>query len=154
MSGSGHEHGTAWGQRNVSRGDQRSPVRQRDAEALDREVRLRDVRDLNAGSVLCGETGTLGVVVKARETINGRSPFCKFDVSADKPGEGILNLPKRRGGLHQAAKLDGPREIVRRGDHEWEYNCRLAVAGLEPSEPFLALHDRPPVTHDVTEARS
>src|SRR5207244_12543288 len=31
---------------------------------------------------------------------------------------------------------------------------RLAVAGLEPGEPFLALHDRPPVTHNVTEARS
>jgi hypothetical protein len=135
-------------------GDQRAPVRQRDAEAFDCKVRLRDVRDLNAGSILRGEAGTLGVIVKARETINGCSPFGNFDVSTDKPREGILHLPKCRSGLHQAAKLDGPREIVRRGDHERENNRRLAVAGLEPGEPFLALHDRPPVTHDVTEARS
>ena len=62
--------------------------------------------------------------------------------------------PKCRCSLHQAAELDGPREIARRGDDERENDRDLIVAGAKPGQTFLALHDRPPVAHDVGEARS
>jgi hypothetical protein len=52
--------------------------------------------------------------------------------------------------LHQAAELDGPREIVRRGDHKG----KIIAVWLKPDwnqvSRFWRFHDRPPVTYDVT----
>jgi hypothetical protein len=53
------------------------------------------------------------------------------------------------------APLDSPRSsITGVGAHERKDDRRLAVASLEPSELLLSLHDRPPVTNHVAEARS
>src|SRR5262249_36820096 len=63
----------------------------------------------------------------------------------------ILHLIECRGRLHQPPKLNRLVKKLGCGHHKREDNRGLIIAGAEPGQLFLPLHDLPPVTHHIAE---
>src|SRR5262249_46736597 len=75
--------------------------------------------------------------------------FGNLGVRADDKRQRFLNLAEGRGDLHQAAELDRLAEIARGGDQIREDDRELIIAIGEPTKPFPA-SDNPPPIHDDT----
>ena len=90
--------------------------------------------------------------LEAGQAGDDRAPFGNLPVRRDEIGQGTLHAVERGGGLHQAAKLHGAREVGGCDDDIGKNYRSLRVALREEGELLLPLHQRIPIADDRAEA--
>src|ERR1700751_3643604 len=78
--------------------------------------------------------------------------FGDLRVGADNERQRVLHLAKGRDYLHQAAELDGFREISRSCHHEREDDRELSITGGEPGQLLATPDNSPPIPYNPLEA--
>ncbi len=89
---------------------------------------------------------------KGLQTLDGGAPVGNAGVRADEPGHRALHLTEGLRRLRQAAELNLPGKVTRRGHQDGEDDGELAIKRAVPGEQLLPLHDAPPVAPHIGKA--